>query len=137
MKSTLEEVQTIVQWWISLRVDFDALNLILHNRQKLSGYLFNLGTDLAEARNAWALAKSLHEKEKNQLRVKFSAKVSATQADYQARANTASIYETEMKAEGLYFGMKHQYDAVIEVLEAMGQRIAVLRREWEMKNYAG
>lgn len=137
MKTAFQEIQEINKWWLSLRPDFNGLNHMLYNAQRLSGFLLNLGDDLATARNAWAASKALYEKEVKQLKMKFEKTTSSTQAETQARANTAKLYEMEARAEGIYFGMKHQYDAVVEVLETMRQRIAVLRREWEMKNYAG
>lgn len=134
---TLSEIQDIVKWWIDLPADFNELTLLMWNTQRLSGLLFTLGSDMAESRKAWAIAKSLYEKEVKRLKVKFELTRSSSQAETQSRANTAELYEVENKAEAIYFGIKHQFDAVMEILEVMRQRIAVLRKEWELKNYAG
>lgn len=139
MKTAFEEIKSIAEWWKDLRPDFNGLNELLHYSQRVSAFMLTMGDDLATARKTWGTAKGLYEKEKNQARVKFANNkgTSATQADYQARANTAKLYEVEAEAEAMYFAIKHQYDAVVELLETMRQRIAVLRREWELKNYAG
>ena len=132
---TIESVTKIVTWWSRLPPDFTGLNDVMHARQELSAYAFVMATDMATARNSWSMAQSELEKKKNQYRVKFKSH-GVTQADYEARANTANLFEIEKKFEGMYFGIKHQYDAVVQVLEAMAQRIAILRREWESKNFA-
>lgn len=135
--TTFEKIERIVNWWESLTPDFTGLNDVMHARQVLSAHLFAMATDLSTARKSWAEAQTMLEAKKSQLKVKFGTKVSATQAKVQAEANTAQLFEMEKTYEALYFGMKHQYDAVIQILEAMAQRIAILRREWESKNYAG
>ena len=136
-KDTLKEIQEIVSWWSGIRKDFNDLNLLQWQAQRLSGLFLTLASDLAEARTAWASAKAFYEKEVKQKKLQFEKNVSSTQAETQARANTAKLFEIEAMAEALYFGIKHQYDAVKEVLETMRQRIAIIRREWELKNYAG
>jgi len=135
-KETFDKVIRIVNWWENLPSDFTGLNDVMHARQVLSAYLFGIATDLALARKSWGKSQSMLESKKSQLKVKFSAKVSSTQAETQAKANTAKYFEMEKDFEAIYFGMKHQYDAIIQILEAMAQRIAILRREWESKNYA-
>lgn len=136
--TTLEKVERIVNWWEKLPPDYTGLNDLMHARQLLSAHLYGIATDLALARKSWSEAQTMVEGKKNQLRVKFGVKEkSSTKVDHQARANTADLYELEKKYEGLYFGMKHQYDAIIQILETMAQRIAILRREWEHKNFSG
>lgn len=132
----IEKITQIVNWWGKLPPDFTGLNDVMHARQELSAYSFVLATDMATARTNWGVAKSELEKKKNQMRVRFEKTSGVTKADYQARANTAELFEMEQKFEAMYFGIKHQYDAVVQVLEAMAQRIAILRREWESKNFA-
>lgn len=135
MSDVIKKVNNIVDWWARLPPDYTGLNDVMHARQELSAFSFVMATDMALARNSWSAAQSQLEKKKNQLRVKFEGQ-GTTKADYQARANTADLYEMEKKFEGMYFGIKHQYDAVAQILEAMAQRIAILRREWESKNFA-
>ncbi|AHK11403.1 hypothetical protein F132_57 [Flavobacterium sp. phage 1/32] len=134
--NTLEKINGIVEWWLNLPADYNGLNDLMHKRQILSAHLYGLATDLSKARNSWSEAQAMLEEKKNKKRVEFSKLPSSSnqKADYQARANTAELFELEKRYEGLYFGMKHQYEAVIQVLEAMAQRIAILRREWETKN---
>lgn len=132
---TIEKINKIVDWWARLPPDFTGLNDVMHARQELSAFSFVLATDMATARNSWSVAQSELEKKKNQYRVKFKSH-GVTLADYEARANTANLFEMEKNFEGMYFGIKHQYDAVAQILDAMAQRIAILRREWEMKNFA-
>lgn len=134
--TTFEKIQRIVNWWENLTPDYTGLNDVMHARQVLSAHLFTMATDMATARKSWADAQTMLENKTNQLKVKFGTKVSATQAGVQARANTADLFDMEKNYEALYFGMKHQYDAIVQILEAMAQRIAILRREWESKNYA-
>jgi hypothetical protein len=133
---TIEKITNIVNWWGKLPPDFTGLNDVMHARQELSAFSFVLATDMAVARNSWGVAQSELEKKKNQLRVKFEKDNGVTKADYQARANTSELFEMEKKFEAMYFGIKHQYDAITQVLDAMAQRIAILRREWESKNFA-
>lgn len=134
--NTLEKINGIVEWWLNIPADYNGLNDLMHKRQVLSAHLYGLATDLAKARTSWSEAQAMLEEKKNRKRVEFSKlpSNSTQKADYQARANTCELFELEKMAEGLYFGMKHQYEAVIQVLEAMAQRIAILRREWETKN---
>lgn len=136
-EETFKKILRIVNWWEGLRPDFTGLNDVMHARQVLSAHLFAMATDLSTARKSWAEAQVLLESKTNQLKVKFSLKTNTTQAGVQAKANTLKEFEMEKNFEAIYFGMKHQYDAIVQILEAMSQRIAILRREWETKNYSG
>lgn len=136
-ETTLGKIERIVNWWEKLPPDYTGLNDVMHARQRLSSYLYAMATDLLTARKSWADAQTMLEGKTSQLKVKFMAKVSATEAGIQAKANTSKLFEMEKKFEALYFGMKHQYDAIVQILEAMAQRIAILRREWEAKNFSG
>lgn len=136
--TNIEQINEIVYWWIELTDDYKDLNELLYARQRLSGYLFSFANELAQMRKEWSASQSKIEKVKNQNRVRFLATDSSIQkADYKARANSASDFEEDKLNEALYFGSKHIYDATVQVLDAMNQRIAHLREEWRLENFRG
>ena len=134
--TNLEQINEIVYWWLELPSDYKDLNELLYARQRLSGHLFLFAQELAQYRRDWSGSQAKIEKVKNQSRVKFMATDSSAQkADYKARANMAADYEQDKINEALYFGTKHVYDSVEQVLESMNQRIAHLREEWRLENF--
>ena len=134
MTTNLDEISEIVIWWRDLPYHYDGLADLMNARQRLSGYVFGYAEEIAKLRKSWSDSQTRLEIAKNQKRVQFLDS-GTTKADYMARANIKTEFDDERTGEALYYGSKVIYDAAIEVLGAMAQRIAHLREEWKLKQY--
>jgi len=135
--TNVEEITEIAIWWQELPYDFNGLNDVMFNQQRLSGYLLSLANEIARQRKDLAKSRIAYEAKKNEKRVQFGNTNAGQKADWMARANIKKEYEAEQMDEAIYYGLKDIYDATKEVLDAMQQRVAHLRAEWALKNYTG
>lgn len=134
--TVIDAINEIVGWYQCLPSGYNHIHDLMYNRDQLSGYFYTLCTEVGNLRREWNRAQATRENEKLKFQHKQMVKGDSYQkADVLARLNTSKEYELEKDAEGIYYGYRECIDAVKEVLQAMNQRIAHARAEWEQMQF--
>ncbi len=135
-RTIFDAINEIVGWYSTLPADYNHVHELMHNRDQLAGYFYTLCAEVGELRIDWNRSQATRENNRLKLMHKFITQgQNVSKAEMNSKLNTQKELEIEKQAEGMYFGYKESIDAVREVLQAMNQRIAHARSEWEQMRF--
>lgn len=130
----LELITDIIIWYQELDSDYQGINELMHNRQRLTAYQVTLANEVGKARKEWKTA--LWQLEKKKMKMRFQAlEQGVSKADTISRVNTSELLKDAYDRECIYKGLDDRYKAHSEVLSSMSQQIAYLRNELEKNKF--
>jgi hypothetical protein len=133
--STLDDIETLVQWYHDLPDDYQGLNDLIYVRRKLASLSFNFANFIIKPLGRdWKRAASDHYSKKHQLRVNNHDK-GVVKAQDISRANSANLYKKELESEADYWSAISTLATIDNVLTAMNQDISHLKEEIKYFRY--
>lgn len=132
MKDVINEIGKIIDWWTVLPKDYNNIEYLLYTQQKLSGYSYNLASDLADFKRDYNVAYFWRKINVNKRKNAFIAtKMSATAAESLAVEKCEEELRKELDAETTAFRAETLLKQISNILSSLTQRISYLKKEQE------
>lgn len=134
--TTHEKIARLINWYYSLPSDYQDVVMLINARRRLSAYLFFFAEQVGQlgkekARSEWE-RKSTFARRKQEILDTMSKPVSSL-AESKAESELTDLRRAESLAEGDFHASRMIYESAGNVLDAMSQHIAHLRRELELE----
>tara|TARA_R110001632_G_scaffold76073_1_gene172705 strand:- start:8340 stop:8765 length:426 start_codon:yes stop_codon:yes gene_type:complete len=125
-----EEIQSIINWYRELPMDYLGINDIMYQRIQMITLLSYYATELGQSRIEWKNAEAKTEKIKREETKKYlDAGFPMSKASELGKFYSVDNFVIEKRWDGLYNSMKLFYENANNIIDAMNQHISNLKRE--------
>lgn len=125
-----EEIQSIINWYRELPMDYLGINDIMYQRIQMITLLSYYATELGQSRIEWKNAEAKTEKIKREETKKYlDAGFPMSKASELGKFHSVDNFVIEKRWDGLYNSMKLFYENANNIIDAMNQHISNLKRE--------
>jgi hypothetical protein len=126
----VDEINSIVDWYRNLGMDYTGINDLMYQRIQLVTLLSYYATELGDCRIQWKNAEAQTEKVKRENTKKYlDAGFPMSKASELGKFYSVNEYVDEKRWDGLYNSMRLFYDNTTSIIDAMNQHISNLKRE--------
>ena len=134
----VDEINTIVDWYRDLPIDYLGINDLMYQRIQLVTLLSYYSTELGSARIEWKNAEGKTESTKRENTKKYlDAGFPMSKASELGKFHSVDNFVNEKRWDGLYNSMKLFYDSVNNIVDSMNQHISNLKREEQIQKNSG
>jgi hypothetical protein len=131
IESTLLIVHEIVDWYNGLPEDFVGINELIHKRRILATNLFYLTTEIGWLGQEVETKKRSFDQQFDDCVTKHMNENPKWKAESLAKSESHAWSEEMNELKAIYTRLKGQEKSIYEILNAMQQDIAVIRKELE------